>query len=987
MNGIANLWSMRFSGIFISVFLFISIHTRSQIIINEIMATNATSAIEIDYYNFPDWVEIYNNGLSQIDLSDYYLSDDPDDLKKWQFPSELLNVDQYYLVYCDKKDTGCHSNFGLSADGESVFLSDNAGNLLNSVSYQKQFPDISYGRDPSDINQWFYCSKPTPKGANTITTATEQSARVDYSVPAGGLTSQVMLNLTGENIKYTLNGADPKSYTTSYSQPININRTMVVKSRTWQDGYLPGETCANTYFLNEHTFTLPVVVLSFTPEYFYNNTIGIHVRGTNGIEGNCGSVANWNQNWERAAFLEYFDANGSKQISQPIGVKLAGGCTRGRDQKSLSLYARSKYGDNDFDYPFFIQKPEIIRYKSLLLRNSGNDQDQTLLRDAFLQSLVSRSMDLDYQSYQPVIVYFNDEYRGIMNLREKTDEDYFISNYAIGSDEVDFLEGILRAPDDEHCYTAIRGSLNDYKNIISYISDVSLSVDDNYKLVASRLDLQEYINYMTLEIYVANRDWPGNNLKFWKKSDDGKWRWIVFDLDYGFGFRLDENGYTNKTFDFVTEVSGPDHPNPPWSTLLFRRLLENDSFKKHFISTFITHVYSSFEPEWCNYVLDSLSVRIAYEIPFNQDKYGRTTTQWLQYLQTLRQYAVNRHNFMPGYVKSFFSLSSGEVTVNIVNPNVAKGKVSVNHALVQMYPFNMITWKELPLLMRAVPEKGYRFVRWNYANESVQYSDEIEIKSDTSFNIAIGPVFEPVDNIDGIYLNEIASTSSLFRDEKDEESGFVELYNSNTTEKVLFGFYISDDRNNLIRFAVPDSTVIPAGGFITYYLDGEARQGELHASFRADPDGETFYLSQKSGEDLQIKDSLSFAYLVEDHSFGRYADGSLSLQYMVSMTPGSANDGARLMKLNKIDEISYQIKIYPNPSEGEIYVTFDENNPDPGQYYLDVTDITGYTVYPKIWLNSTLNHLNLSNLSDGFYIVRVYYGTKVVHAAKLIITN
>ncbi|UCH15085.1 MAG: lamin tail domain-containing protein, partial [Bacteroidales bacterium] len=379
---------MRFSRVSIFfTFLVLPFFSKSQVIINEIMAANATTLIETDYYNFPDWIEIYNSGTTSVNLSDYYLSDDNDDLKQWRFPSATLNPGQYYIVYCDKKGTGNHTNFGLRVEGESVFLCDLPGNIIDYMAYPDQFPDISYGRNPSSTNQWLYCANPTPGETNLVTGAVNQGTKVEYSIPAGRLNSSATLTLTGTDIKYTTHGDEPGPNSSTYSQPISINATTVVKSKTFRDNYLPGETYANTYFLNEHAFTLPVISLSFTSDYFYDNTIGIHVRGTNGTAGNCGSIANWNQNWERAAYFEYFDENGEKQISQPVGVKLAGGCTRGRDQKSLSIYARSKYGDNDFDYSFFKQKPEITRYKSLLLRNSGNDQDQTLLRDAFLQAL------------------------------------------------------------------------------------------------------------------------------------------------------------------------------------------------------------------------------------------------------------------------------------------------------------------------------------------------------------------------------------------------------------------------------------------------------------------------------------------------------------------------------------------------------------------------------------------------------------------------
>ncbi len=815
------------------LFLFFPFNAESQLIINELMATNANNLIETDFYNFPDWVEIYNNGNESIDLSNYFLSDDENELQKWNFPSFLIDTNDYYLVYCDKKGTGKHTNFGLSASGESLYLSDASGVVIDHVDFDEQFSDISFGRNPADSNQWLYCATPTPGKINITTMAIEQSSRAEYSVPAGRLSSSTTLNLTGTNIVYTLDGSEPNHNSPVYSQSLNIDKTMIVKTKTYHDGYLPGKSYASTYFLNEHEFTLPVVSLSFTPDYFYDDTIGIHVRGVNGTEGNCGSMANWNQNWERAAYFEYFDENGIKQISQPVGVKLAGGCTRGRDQKSLSIYARSKYGNNDFDYAFFKQKPYILSYKSVLLRNSGNDQDQTLLRDAFLQALVNESMDIEYQSYQPTIVYFNGEYRGIMNIREKVDEDYFLSNYGIRSDEVDFLEGVLWS-DFDNSYVAVRGSSSEYWEIINFISSNSLVNDDNYNWVVSQFDLQEYINYMTIQIYIANRDWPGNNLKFWKKSVDGKWRWILFDTDYGFGFRLDENGYKHETFDFATQTDGSSHPNPPWSTLLFRKLLENENFKKQFLSTFITHMYSSFTPEWCNYILDSLSNIIDYEISYNQAKYGRTKQQWQQYLNTLKIYAVNRHSFMPGYVKSFFNITADEVEITVLNPTVSMGKVKVNEALIQSYPFTMKTYQDLPITIEAVPEEGCEFKYWKSGDE--KYSENPVISSNTSFNLSVRPVF------------------------------------------TLFG---QDDIDR--------------------------------------------------------------------------------------------------------NEITLDIIIFPNPSNGIINISIHDFEEFSANFYIEIIDINGKIVLPKIWLNNNHNTLNLKHLESGLYFARIFNNMKLISNNKILI--
>jgi hypothetical protein len=1148
---------MRVSGLLLA-FLFLPFVSRSQVIINEIMAANATTIYETDYYNFPDWIEIYNSGTTSINLSDYYLSDDIEDLKQWRFPSATLNPNGYYMVYCDKEGTGRHTNFGLRTEGESIYLSDLSGNIVDYISYDNQFPDISYGRNPSDINQWLYCATPTPEEANQTTGATERGGKAGYSVPAGRLSSSASLSLSGSNIRYTANGAEPELSSTAYSQPISINSTMIVKSKTFQNNYLPGETYANTYFLNEHNFTLPVVSISYTPDYFYNNTIGIYVVGTNGIEGNCYGEANWNQDWERAAYFEYFDENGVKQLSQPVGVKVAGGCSRSfANQKSLAIYARDKYGNDEFDYFFFKEKPDIGVYKSVFLRNSGNDVNQTQLRDAFLQVLVNKSIDLDYQAYQPVIAYFNGSYWGIMNIREKIDEDYFFSNYAMSDDSIDFLEGILRSGFDDN-YIAIRGSTEDFNDIISYIESNSLADDANYEYVVSRFDLQEYLNYMAVQIYIANTDWPGNNLKFWKKSDNGKWRWILFDTDFGFG----AESYNHATIEFATETNGPDWPNPPWSTILFRKLMENEGFQKEFQRTILTLRNTAFHPDWCSYVIDSLSAVIDYEITYHKQKWGGTKNGWYGDLNRLKDYAVNRYNFMPGYINSYFGSSGDQVIVSISNPDILKGDVSVNESVIKYYPLNMTTYRDLKLSVEALPAKGYNFRHWEYAgqtlikyiietggewsyldeagdypadwivlsyddsswdkgfaqlgygdgdettvisygsdpnnkipcalfrkkftltdttgmsdielginaddgaivylnsqeifrnnmpagtvifssyaseavpnensfvytevdrelfnigeniiacevhqvsatssdisfdisvsytyeeeSESGVYSQEALIKSDTSFNISLEPVFESIKAIEGVYLNEIAPTTRLFRDEYDERSGFVELYNNTGEDIALFSFFISDDASNLMRYAIPDSTIVPANGFITFYLDGEAKQGIMHTSFKADTDGESMYLSQKVGNTINILDSATFTLLVTDHSYGKYVDGTGEWQHMVNITPGQPNDPDRLVFSREIKESTLDVVIYPNPSDGNLFIRIDKNDINSQVYMLDVIDISGRAVYPKVWLNSNNSHINLTHLNNGLYFARIYKGRNLVSAIKVMIVR
>ncbi|MBN2611181.1 MAG: CotH kinase family protein [Bacteroidales bacterium] len=1140
------------------LFLFVSLNftVHAQLIINEISATNATSHYETDFYNFPDFIELYNQESIAISLSDYYISDDPDYLKKWQLPNYRLGTGKYYLIYCDNKSTGRHTNFGLDADGESVFLSNSSGIIIDQVTYGKQYTDISYGRGTDQYNRWYYCQQPTPGAANTVSESIEQAPRVQYSLQAGRLNAFTPLNMTGDIVRYTTNGTEPSGAASLFSSPLNINKTMVVKTKNYDDYFLPSITYANTFFYNEHNFTLPVLSLSYNPEYFTDNTIGIYVVGTNGIEGNCYGKANWNQKWERTAYMEYFDEKGIKQISQPVGVKVSGGCSRSfTDQKSLSIYARGKYGNADFDYPFFKEKPYLVKSQSLFLRNSGNDVNATQLRDAFLQALAKGSVDIDFQAYQPVITYFNGSYWGLMNFREKTNEDYIYGNYAILDDSVDFLEGNLRSGLSNN-YSAIRGSLTDYEEIINFISTHSLENDSDYNYVASKIDLREYLNYTAFQIYIANTDWPGNNLKFWKKSENGKWRWILYDTDFGFG----ATSYDHQTIEFATEQNGPDWPNPPWATLLFRKLMENQGFQNMFASKLLTLRNTIFHPDWCTFVMDSLSSIIDYEITFQKNRWGGSRNDWFNSINSLKSFATARYNFIPGYIANYFGFTGDDVVISISNSNPFQGEVAVNESVIRNYPFSMTTYKNLELSIKAMPAKGYRFKQWNYttgyqiipvislgsewsyldtasgypagwndlafgdtlwaegyaklgygdgnevttisygpdagnkipaalfrksfflddtagmngflltlnaddgavvylngtevhrfnmpagnvefstyaasANEITQSQVNIDknllkpgenviacevhqangtssdlgfdlsleytlitqpegeifshhslLISDSSFNIAIEPVFEPIVPTNGIMLNEVAAVSAKFRDEYGEKSGFVELCNTSDEEIILYSYFISDKPENLMRFAIPDSTVIPAGGFITFYLDGEAKQGPNHVLFKADPDGESIYLTQKVGENLIMLDSVHFDLLVEGYSYGKYSDGTGTWQHMINMTPDGPNDPARLNNQRDYPELTDHITVYPNPAKDYMYVNLNGIYPENNDFSIDIVDLSGKTVRLRNLLNNGNNRMDISGIKSGFYLVRLFQGQLLIKSYKLIIHN
>ena len=144
-----------------------------DLVINELLASNdATTADQDGEYD--DWIELYNNGEEAIDLTDYSLSDDPENPSKWVFPSETsIAAGGYLMIWADDDEdqSGLHASFKLSAGGESVVLYDTAGEVIDEVTYLEQTTDVSYGRYPNGTGA-FQTMQPTFGSENSNTTNT-----------------------------------------------------------------------------------------------------------------------------------------------------------------------------------------------------------------------------------------------------------------------------------------------------------------------------------------------------------------------------------------------------------------------------------------------------------------------------------------------------------------------------------------------------------------------------------------------------------------------------------------------------------------------------------------------------------------------------------------------------------------------------------------------------------------------------------------------
>jgi hypothetical protein len=681
-------------------------HLQGQLVFSEVMAVNTDGKYNPVTGEPGDWIEIYNGTPYAIDLSGFCLSDDPDDPLKWRFPQRTyVWSHSYHLIWADgTNDTlrGSHAGFKLAAAGETLLLSDFRGVLYDSLSYPVMYENVSYGT--ASDGSMVYFSNPTPGEINDSESGFRVTGGVEFDPPAGILSGPVQVRMIpevpGSLIRYTLDGSTPSISDPVYTSPIQVTEDMVIRARLWTEGFEPGRTATSTYLVNRD-FTLPVISLATDPDNLWDDQTGIYVEGTNGRPGYCESEPkNWNQAWERPVSLEYFDAEGIRRVQHDGGVKIHGGCSRQAPLKSLAFFARSRYGNNLVRYPFFSQK-DADGFKGLIFRNSGNDFWYAYMRDAVVQAVVVPHMDLDDQAYEPVQLFLNGEYWGIHNMREKVNEHWVTSNYGLPDEDIDFIKNRNEV---------FAGSNEGIQNLYAYLEEHSLAGEAEYQEVARQIDMDSHQEYLITEMFFANRDWPGNNQKFWRNRVNGSpWRWILMDLDFCFGLYTSDAAF--DMFSFSTSDTSDQWPNPRWATLMTRRLLENEGFRNDFLGKYMIHLNTTLTTDHVIQVIDSFYYRLHDVFPAHIDRWNHTSMEnWSAKVEEMRQFARVRPWHVWQNMQAFFGL--GQPVTLRVEPAGHRGIVLANGIEIPQEGFNGKYAPGFDLSLEYRPLPGYQLRHW-----------------------------------------------------------------------------------------------------------------------------------------------------------------------------------------------------------------------------------------------------------------------------------
>ena len=636
----------------------------AQLVINELMQSNVDCIMD-DLNEFPDsWVELYNAGSAEVNLWNYKIGLTDQAGEAWQLPNMPIAAGQYALIYCDKEASSLHTNFRLeSGKGGAVYLfqGDQVVDKVTEMAKQPS-PNTAYGRKTDGSSEWGYQIEPTPKAANCGEISDKVLGDPVFSEPGKVMTSgSITLTLSvpegspaGTVIRLTTDGSEPTAQSTQYTEPILLNATKTIRARLFCAGYISPRSVTQSYIFFPRRQTLPLISIVTNERYLNDSKIGIYVEGSYRT-----GKKNHEYNWRRPMNIEYFEAEEKPSaINQLIEARIAGGATRGAALKTFAVYANKRFGKKHLEYEFFPdQKPGVKEFKSIMLRNAGNDFDYLFMRDIIVQRTMASRRDLDWQAWQPAIIYINGEYKGLLNIRERSNENNIWSNYN-KLEDIDMIENWKELKE---------GTWDNYTQLAAFAKG------DNHTLAEyeERMDCSEYADIMLMNLYFNNLDTPGNNWMMWRpRAEGGRWRFVAKDCDYTMGLYDDPVSYKilnwlyNPTYDYGHNWGANSYD----ATRIFRRLMDDKDFFNLFIDRACIYMGDFLNEQGIREVWDPMYSKVSNEFTYHRKLYQYS--QWWprsynEELNNARRWISQRTNIFYKQLGDYYKLGTGvRMTVN-----------------------------------------------------------------------------------------------------------------------------------------------------------------------------------------------------------------------------------------------------------------------------------------------------------------------------------
>lgn len=686
----------------------------------------------------------------------------------------------------DQRAGELHTNFSLSRGGETVVLTAPDGTQVDVVPAVVLRRDVSFGRDPAHGSWRFFpkpTPRAANVGSSYAEILHEAPTVVQAG---GFYEAPIDVSLAsmppGSEVRYTLDGSEPteasplwpehvslgertgenavlawiegtsiaNQHTDGWKPPLGpVRLAHVLRVRAFKPGALPSPVTTHTYFIGAAARVedgLPVLSIASAPHGLFDDEEGIYMLGkvfadyvaTHPNEPLTGHTpANYTQRgaaWSRAASVELFEPNGTRAVSAVAHLDIKGQSSRSFRQKTFGLDFKTDQAEA-LEYPLF---PGHVRsgdgtplasFETLRLRNFGNDWAYAAMRDAYCHQLV-RGLGLDVMAWRPVSVFLNGEYWGVLEAREQQDAAYFAAHYGVDAADLAILNGdgsVLEGNDtDREAFLALR----------IYAETHDLAQPEALAYVAARMDVENFLRYQLAEVFCGNADWPHNNTRMWRRrraddfperdtvprGHDGRWRWMIFDLDLAVAHPW-AGGYGENTLSFAVSPTGRPGAPAPWATSLLRSLLRNPTVKARFATLAADALNSRFKATQARALVDEMAGILAPALPEHFRRWNLHNGQlagWQSYVQPLRTWASQREVNVRQHFTTELSLG-GYATLTVDRTPAEGGVVQVNNLLINhslpgvteaVYPWRGTYFRQVSVTLKAQPLTGYVFEKW-----------------------------------------------------------------------------------------------------------------------------------------------------------------------------------------------------------------------------------------------------------------------------------
>jgi hypothetical protein len=497
------------------------------VVINEVLASNGRTRAD-PQGEYDDWIELYNQSSAPVNLGGMYLTDDPTEPAKWQFPKNTsaqttIPAHGYLLVWADGEvgDSGLHAAFNLKASGESVALFDRDGlTLIDSVDFDAQTTDISYGRFPDGADLWSPLTTPTP-GAQNIRIYQGFVERPQFSPERSFYENEVLVSITcptpGATIYYTTDGSTPFQTATGvrsgtvaavYTVPIRITKTTCLRAAAIKTGWYPSPVETNTYIFVKDVVTQSptgakpgpawpssgvngqLIDYGMDPDVVndprYKNlmddallvipSISLVTDLANLFDPQKGIYVNarsQGQAWERPVSVELIRPDGSEGFQIDAGLRIRGGYSRsgGNPKHAFRLFFGPEYGAPALNYPLF-ETDGVAEFEGIDLRTSQNyswsyeggnsNSHDTFIREVFSRD-TQRDMGQPYTRSRYYHLYLDGQYWGLYQTQERAEASYAASYF--GGDKEDYDVVKSRAGNGGYDIEATDGTLDAWRQL------------------------------------------------------------------------------------------------------------------------------------------------------------------------------------------------------------------------------------------------------------------------------------------------------------------------------------------------------------------------------------------------------------------------------------------------------------------------------------------------------------------------------------------